>query len=80
MAASVLKEKLGDTSISVTTILRFSGILDGRYGNEELSRLLIENDRFERQRSNILNTHNIIIDELSLIQLQIFYQLDFTEL
>lgn len=76
-AASVLKEKLGDTSISVTTIHRFSGILDGRYGNEELSRLLIENDRFERQRGNILNTDTIIIDEISMISCKIFSQLDF---
>ena len=54
-AASVLKEKI-ETPCTVTTIHRFSGILDGRYGNEELVNLMFGSEMYENHRPNIINT------------------------
>ncbi|CAG2231343.1 unnamed protein product [Mytilus edulis] len=44
-AASVLKDKI-ETPCTVTTIHRFFGILDGRYGNEELVNLMFGTANF----------------------------------
>ncbi|VDI61513.1 Hypothetical predicted protein [Mytilus galloprovincialis] len=75
-AASVLKDKI-DTPCTVTTIHRFSGILDGRYGNEELVNLMFVSEMYETQRSNIINTDTLIIDEISMISSKTFTQLEY---
>lgn len=77
-AANVLKENLGhSTPCSVGTIHKFSGILDGRYDNDELVKLVSESDHFDKQRQNILNTETVVIDEISLISQRTFTQLEY---
>lgn len=75
-AASVLKEFIPVDHI-VTTIHRFSGILDGRYENEYLFKLVNTSDSFERQRKNILNVQTLVIDEISMISCKTLNQLEY---
>lgn len=75
-AASVLKEKLPQET-PVTTIHRFAGLLDGRYDNEQILKLMNESETFERPRYNIIHTDTLIIDEISMLSSRTFSQLEF---
>jgi len=68
-SALILKEKLKVPSYeecyTVTTIHKFIGLMDGRFDNEELVKNLMQNERFEIYKHNILYTNVLIIDERS---------------
>ena len=51
--------------------------MDGRYENEEIVKLVLESESFERERMNIINTETLIIDEISMISCKTFSQLEF---
>jgi DNA replication protein DnaC len=59
------------------TIHKRAGLSDWRFSNQHLLRLIINDDRYEKSRKRIENTDVLIIDDISMLSLKMFEQLEF---
>lgn len=72
--AAILREKC---KINTTTVHRFSGMLDGRFTNEELLKHLQVDENFATSRQKIQHCETLIIDEVSMLSSKTLHQLEF---
>ena len=63
--------------VKAVTLHKWSGILDGRYTNEELLHLMITYERYTEITQRILNTQCLIINEMSMISATTLNQVEF---
>ena len=68
MAATVL------SSVNATTLHTFCGIIDGRYTDERLKKLVRTDERFISIVKTIRETDVLIMDEASMISARVFEQ------
>ena len=59
------------------TIHSWSGIGDGRYGNDELVRKLETDEHFSKYKENISKCDTLIVDEISMLSAKLFTQLEY---
>ena len=62
--------------VKAVTLHKWSGILDGRYTNEELLHLMITYERYTEITQRILNTQCLIINEMSMISAKTLNQVE----
>ena len=63
--------------VKAVTLHKWSGILDGRYTNEELLHLMNTDERYTDIKQRIFNTQCLIIDEMSMISAKTLNQVEF---
>lgn len=54
----------------------WAGLRDGRFFNEELAGLVLQNDRWNKGRANVNGADVILLDEISMLILKDFEQLE----
>lgn len=68
---------LAALQIGGVTLHRWSGYGDGRYAREELLTKVQDDDHFVVHKQNIISTDCLIIDEISMMSLKLFEDLEF---
>ena len=61
-------------NLNAQTLHKWSGIVDGRYLNQEIIHLVKTDERFSTAKSNILSVDTLIIDEVSMISAKVLNQ------
>jgi len=61
-------------NLNAQTLHKWSGIVDGRYLNQEIIHLVKTDERFSTAKSNILSADTLIIDEVSIISAKVLNQ------
>ena len=64
-------------NIGGVTIHSWAGIIDGRFTDNELLHKIQTNEHYEQCKQNILNTDCLIIDEISMLSLKSFNQIEY---
>ncbi|KAL3881826.1 hypothetical protein ACJMK2_028218 [Sinanodonta woodiana] len=59
------------------TVHSWSGIGDGRYDSDELCQKLLTDEHFVSYKQNILKADSLIIDEISMLSLKHFEQIEY---
>ena len=65
------------SNIEGVTIHKFMGLLDGRYHNEEITTKIINEERFLHVKERLQKVECIIIDEISMLSLKTFLQIEY---
>lgn len=68
---------IASLNIGGKTIHSWSGIGDGRYTNNTLLNKLENNEHYQVYKNNIKSTDCLIIDEISMLSMKLFEQLEF---
>jgi ATP-dependent DNA helicase PIF1 len=75
IAAQNMRKKL--PNFQLTTIHKFMALKDGRYENDELVDLIMSDENYADTKENILAVNTIIIDEISMLSVKMFEQIQY---
>ena len=76
-AAQGLSQKLPEHYGTVSTIHKFVGLKDGRYENDELLNLIVNDENFVDIKDNINSMDTLIIDEISMLSRKFLVQIQY---
>ncbi|KAJ8311488.1 hypothetical protein KUTeg_010843 [Tegillarca granosa] len=68
---------IASLNVNGQTIHSWSGIGDGRFSNDEIIYKINTDEHFKKYKSNILATNCLIIDEISMLSLKLFDQIEY---
>jgi ATP-dependent exoDNAse (exonuclease V) alpha subunit len=77
IAAQGLSQKLPEHYGTVSTIHKFVGLKDGRYENDELLNLIVNDENFVDIKDNINSMDTLIIDEISMLSRKFLVQIQY---
>ena len=77
IAAQGLSKKLPEHYGTVSTIHKFVGLKDGRYENDELLNLIVNDENFVDIKDNINSMDTLIIDEISMLSRKFLVQIQY---
>jgi MoxR-like ATPase len=77
IAAQGLSQKLPEHYGTVSTIHKFVGLKDGRYENDELLNLIVNDENFVDIKDNINSMDTLIIDEISMLSRTFLVQIQY---
>ena len=61
---------IASLNVGGQTVHSWSGIADGRFTDEEIVSRLDTDENFKKYKENILTTHCVIIDEISMLSMK----------
>ena len=68
---------IASVNIAGKTVHSWCGIGDGRFSNDVLIDKLENNDIYSKYKENIINTQCLIIDEISMLSMKLFNEIEF---
>ena len=68
---------IASLNVGGQTVHSWSGIADGRFTDEEIVSRLDTDENFKKYKENILTTHCVIIDEISMLSMKLFDQIEY---
>ena len=77
IAAQGLSQKSPEHYGTVSTIHKFVGLKDGRYENDELLNLIVNDENFVDIKDNINSMDTLIIDEISMLSRTFLVQIQY---
>ena len=77
IAAQGRSQKLPEHYGTVSTIHKFVGLKDGRYENDELLNLIVNDENFVDIKDNINSMDTLIIDEISMLSRKFLVQIQY---